>query len=45
MTQRLREFLELYPEIRIELVLSDEQIWQLVEYLMDEGRKRKASGE
>jgi DNA-binding transcriptional LysR family regulator len=25
-TQRLREFLELYPEIRIELVLSDEQI-------------------
>lgn len=26
-------------------VLSDEQIWQLVEYLMDEGRKRKASGE
>jgi len=26
-------------------VLSDEQIWRLVEYLMDEGRKRKASGE
>jgi DNA-binding transcriptional LysR family regulator len=25
-TQRLREFLELYPEIRIELILSDEQI-------------------
>ena len=25
-TQRLREFLELYPDIRIELVLSDEQI-------------------
>jgi DNA-binding transcriptional LysR family regulator len=25
-TQRLREFFELYPEIRIELVLSDEQI-------------------
>jgi len=26
-------------------VLSDEQIWQLVEYLLDEGRKRKAAGE
>ena len=25
-TQRLREFFELYPEIRIELILSDEQI-------------------
>lgn len=25
-TQRLREFLELYPEIRVELILSDEQI-------------------
>ncbi|HJU33345.1 MAG TPA: LysR family transcriptional regulator [Hyphomicrobiaceae bacterium] len=25
-TQRLREFLEMYPEIRVELVLSDEQI-------------------
>jgi DNA-binding transcriptional LysR family regulator len=25
-TQRLREFLELYPDIRIELVLNDEQI-------------------
>jgi DNA-binding transcriptional LysR family regulator len=25
-TQRLREFLELYPDIRIELILSDEQI-------------------
>ena len=25
-TQRLREFLELYPDIRVELVLSDEQI-------------------
>jgi DNA-binding transcriptional LysR family regulator len=25
-TQRLREFFELYPEIRVELVLSDEQI-------------------
>ncbi len=25
-TQRLREFLELYPEIRIELVLNDDQI-------------------
>ena len=25
-TQRLREFLELYPDIRIELVLTDEQI-------------------
>ena len=26
LTQRLREFLELYPDIRIELVLNDEQI-------------------
>lgn len=25
-TQRMREFLELYPEIRIELILSDEQM-------------------
>src|SRR5919109_2734073 len=25
-TQRLREFLELYPDIRVELVLNDEQI-------------------
>lgn len=25
-TQRLREFLELYPDIRVELILSDEQI-------------------
>lgn len=25
-TQRMREFLELYPEIRIELILSDEQV-------------------
>ena len=25
--------------------LTDEQIWQLVEYLLDEGRKRKAAGE
>ena len=25
-TQRLREFMELYPEIRIELILNDEQI-------------------